>query len=80
MSQPQGGKLQQIPQENRFKRPEHLEMAEVTALVAAAPNPRARLIMLEQWRVGLSVSEALALEARGLDSDHPTLVIRQGKG
>ena len=57
-------------------------MAEVTALIAAAPNPKARLIMLEQWRAGLRVSEALALEARDLhlDSDRPTLVVRQGKG
>ena len=57
-------------------------MAEVNALIAAAPNPRARLIMLEQWRAGLRVSEALALEARDLhlDSDRPTLVVRQGKG
>ena len=57
-------------------------MAEVNALIAAAPNPRARLIMLEQWRAELRVSEALALEARDLhlDSDRPTLVVRQGKG
>ena len=57
-------------------------MAEVNALIAAAPNPKARLIMLEQWRAGLRVSEALALEARDLHlgSDRPTLVVRQGKG
>ena len=45
---PKGGKLQQLPRENSFKLPEYLEMAEVDALIAAAPNPRARLIMLEQ--------------------------------
>ena len=57
-------------------------MAEVNALIAAAPNPKAKLIMLEQWRAGLRVSEALTLEARDLhlDSDRPTLVVRQGKG
>ena len=57
-------------------------MAEVKALIAAAPNPRARLIILEQWRAGLRVSEALALEARDLhlDSDRPTLVVCQRKG
>ena len=57
-------------------------MAEVNALITAAPNPRARLIMLEQWRACLRVSEALALEARDLhlDSERPTLVVRQGKG
>ena len=79
---PKGGKLEQILRENRFKLPEYLEMAEVDALIAAAPNPRARLIMLKQWLAGLRVSEALTLEARDLhlDSDRPTLVVRQGKG
>ena len=57
-------------------------MSEVNSLIAAAPNSKARLIMLEQWRAGLRVSEALALESRDLhlDSDRPTLVVRQGKG
>ena len=81
-STPKGGRLQQLPRENGYKLPEYLEMVEVNALIAAAPNPKARLIMLEQWRAGLWVSEALALEARDLhlDSDRPTLVVRQGKG
>ena len=74
--------MQQLPRKNGFKLPEYLEFAEVNALIAAAPNPKAKLIMLEQWRAGLRVSEALALEARDLhlDSDRPTLVVRQGKG
>ena len=42
--------MQRIPRENGFKLPEYLEMAEVNAFVGAVPNPRARLIMLEQWR------------------------------
>ena len=38
--------------------------------------------MLLQWRAGLRVSEALALEAAdlSLNSDQPTLRVRQGKG
>ena len=74
--------MQHLPRKNGFKLPEYLEMSEVNALIAAAPNPKTRLIMLEQWRPGLRVSEALALEARDLhlDSDRPTLVVRQGKG
>ncbi len=55
-----GRNLQQSLRKNGFKLPEYLERDEVNALIAAAPNPRARLIMLEQWRAGLRVSEALA--------------------
>ena len=38
--------------------------------------------MLLQWRAALRVSEALALEAAdlSLDSDQPTIRVRQGKG
>ena len=64
-----GRNLQQIPRENGYKLPEYLERDEVNALIAAAPNPRARLIMLEQWRAGLRLSDALALEARDLHLD-----------
>ena len=62
--------------------PEYLEAREVQAIIAAAPNPRARLLMLLQWRSGLRVSEALALEPANLsiDSDQPTIRVRQGKG
>ena len=74
--------LQQNPGAKGYRLPEYLEAAEVNALIAAAPNPQARLLMLEQWRVGLRVSEALALETRDLhlDTDRPTLRVRQGKG
>ena len=41
--------------------PEYLEADEVNALVRAAPNSRAALLFLVQWRAGLRVSEALAL-------------------
>ena len=66
---PKGGKLQQSLRKNGFKLPEYLERDEVNALIAGAPNPWARLIMLEQWRAGLRVSEALALETRDLHLD-----------
>ena len=64
------------------KLPEYLEADEVNAIIRAAPNPRAKLLMLEQWRAGLRVSEALQLEVRdlSLDATHPTLRVRAGKG
>ena len=64
------------------KLPEYLEADEVSAIIKAAPNPRAKLLMLEQWRAGLRVSEALDLEVRdlSLDAVHPTLRVRAGKG
>ena len=62
--------------------PEYLEAHEVDALIRAAPNPRASLLFLVQWRAGLRVSEALALEVRdlSLDSGLPTIHVRRGKG
>ena len=62
--------------------PEYLEPPEIEALIHAAPHGQARLIMLEQWRAGLRVSEAVALEVSDLqlDGDRPALKVRQGKG
>lgn len=62
--------------------PEYLEASEVHAIIRAADDPRARLLMLEQWRAGLRVSEALALEVAdiSLDTDNPTIRVRSGKG
>ena len=79
---PKGGKTQQLLREKGSNLPEYLERAEIEAVIAAAPNPIAKLLMLEQWRAGLRVSEALALERRDLflDSDRPTLRVRRGKG
>ena len=64
------------------KLPEYIEAHEVNALLRAAPNPRTRLLMMIEWRAGLRVSEALALEVGdlSLDVDLPTIRVRQGKG
>ena len=64
------------------KLPEYLEAHQVEALIRAAPNPRARLLFLIEWRAGLRISEALALEAHdlSLDGDLPSLHVREGKG
>ena len=64
------------------KLPEYIDAHEVNALLRAAPNPRARLLMMIEWRAGLRVSEALALEVGdlSLDVELPTIRVRQGKG
>ena len=49
--------------------PEYLEADEVNAIIRAAPSPKAKLLMLQQWRAGLRVSEALDLEVRDLSLD-----------
>ena len=62
--------------------PEYLEADEVDAIIRAAEDPRAKLLMLTQWWAGLRVSEALALDVSDLspDSDLPTIRVRSGKG
>ena len=64
------------------KLPEYIEAHEVEAIIRATDNPRARLLMLEQWRAGLRIAEALALEVAdlSLDAEPPTLRVRAGKG
>ena len=68
------------PQPKRL--PEYLEADEVDAIIRAAEDPRAKLLMLTQWRAGLRVSEALALDVSdlSLDSELPTIRVRSGKG
>ena len=60
--------------------PEYLEAHEVDALIRAAPNSRAALLFLVQWRAGLRVSEALEVRDLSLDSGLPTIHVRRGKG
>ena len=62
--------------------PQYLEAHKVNAIIRAADDPRARLPMTEQWRAGLRVSEALALEVAdlSLDTELPTIRVRSRKG
>ena len=62
--------------------PEYFEADEVNSIIRAAPSPKAKLLMLQQWRAGLPVSKALDLEVRdlSLDVDLPTIRVRSGKG
>ena len=75
-------KAEQSDERIEKKLPEYLEVHEVNALLRAAPNPRARLLMMVEWRAGLRVSEALALGVGdlSLDVELPTIRVRQGKG
>ena len=70
-----------VPKRQKRK-PEYFEPDEVNAIIRAAPNPKAKLLMLEQWRAGFRVSEALDLEVRdlSLDTATPTFRVRSGKG
>ena len=79
---PRGATARQSPGSKRRTLPEYLDKHEVDALIKAAPHPKAALLMLMQWRAGLRVSEALAVEVSDLklDSTQPTLTVRQGKG
>ena len=79
---PRRDPVRQLPGAKRRTLPEYLEASEVQAILYAAPNPRAKLLILLQWRAGLRVSEALALEPAdlSLDTDRPTLRVRSGKG
>jgi len=64
------------------KLPEFLEPDEVGSLMQLAPNPRARLCMLLQWRAGLRVSEAIHVTPADvhLNARTPEIKVRQGKG
>ncbi|MCY4652056.1 MAG: tyrosine-type recombinase/integrase, partial [Dehalococcoidia bacterium] len=80
---PRGIHPKRTGEELQLKRlPEYLEADEVNAIIRAAEDPRAKLLMLTQWRAGLRVSEALALDVSdlSLDSDLPTIRVRSGKG
>lgn len=72
----------QKPGRNGGTLPEYLELAEVRALLEAAAHAQARLLFLIQWRAGLRISEAVALEPADLTLgvDRPTLRVRRGKG
>ena len=48
------------------KLPEYLEAHEAEAIIRATDNPRAKLLMLEQWRAGMRIAEALAHEVADL--------------
>ena len=62
--------------------PEYLEADEVNAIIRFAPNPKAKLLILEQWRVVLRESAALNFEVSdlSLDTPNPTIRIRSSKG
>ena len=83
MYKPEPKKLQNSGTKRHPKKlPEFLEADEVKALIQAAPNTRAKLAMLIQWRAGLRISEAIAVTRSDchIDAEPPELKVRQGKG
>jgi integrase/recombinase XerD len=79
--------MQQNTGVKRRSLPEYLEKLEVDALIRYGSKHEesraaSRMLMLLQWRAGLRVSEALAVEAADimLDADSPTIRVRNGKG
>ena len=79
---PKSRKVQHLPEGKGRTLPEYLEAHEINALIATASNPKAKLLILLQWRAGLRVAEALAVTAADLmlESDSPTLRVHRGKG
>lgn len=80
----QAGENGKVRQKSWGKRPipEYLTPAEVAGLIEAAPNAKARLLIRIQWRAGLRISEALAVEPRDIQDEtgNPVLRVRRGKG
>ncbi len=62
--------------------PRVLSREEVTRLFAAAPNPRARTLLMLTYAAGLRVSEVCALQLADIESapDRMCIKVRQGKG
>lgn len=62
--------------------PRVLSRDEVTRLFAAAPNPRARALLMLTYAAGLRVSEVCALQLSDIESapDRMCIKVRQGKG
>ena len=64
--------------------PQYLEAHEVQAIIRAADDPKARLLMTEQWRAGLRVSEALdarsSATCRSIRPSSRRFRVRSGKG
>lgn len=62
--------------------PRVLSRDEVSRLFAAAPNPRARTLLMLTYAAGLRVSEVCALQLTDIESapDRMCLKVRQGKG
>jgi integrase len=64
--------------------PDPPTVEEIIAVMRAAGDGlegvRLRGIIITQWRAGLRISEALALNETDLDSERGSLLVRHGKG
>ena len=80
---PRGLHPKKVNQELQSKSlPPYLEAHEVQPIIRAADDPRAQILMTEQGRARLRISEALTLEVAdlSLDMELPTIRVSQGKG
>ena len=57
----------------------YLESGRVERLIAAASNPRDRLLVRIPWRTGIRVSELIGLKISDIDFDNRALVIKVQK-
>jgi integrase/recombinase XerC len=57
----------------------YLEPVQVERLIAAATNPRDKLLVRILWRTGIRVSELIGLRVQDIDSENRAIVIKVQK-
>jgi site-specific recombinase XerD len=68
------------PRKAPSRLPEVLSREEVDRLLAAADNPKHRVVLMTIYAAGLRLNEALHLRVHDIDSSRMTIRVEQGKG
>jgi site-specific recombinase XerD len=68
------------PRQKPKRLPVVLTPEEVSRLLAAVEQPKARMLLTVMYGCGLRISEAVGLETGDVDSERMVIHIRQGKG
>lgn len=63
-----------------YRLPEILSEGEVARVLACAPDPRARMMMMVAYATGMRVSEVSRLQVGDIDSARGVIRVHQGKG